>query len=406
MTDEARTLTYRRPVDYSAPPQERSDRFCIDGPTEELSTESARRTPTEEDSPMEQSGIYEQLAHRLNSDVVIGAPMAPSLLGILEVLFPLEEAEIGLVLPFAPQPLSELKKLYPGREDSLEAMLKTMARRGTVLTVEPAGGERVYSLLPTLVGFAETPFWSGKVTEDTKKLSPLWLRYRDEAFAGELARGMPPVRVIPVARSLKEASEILPFDVIKEKLDTVDYLTVAHCPCRMMMRETGQGCDHSLENCMHFGTMGRYMVEQGMAREITKDQAIEILHKADEEGLVHISDNMDGMISTICSCCGCCCTFLQSKKRTGLDTYRRSNYVSVVDAEECAACGTCEDRCPVGAVSVGDDDFSIVNGDLCIGCGVCTPTCKTEAISLVRREQISPPPTPLELVTARREAAG
>ena len=53
---------------------------------------------------MEQSGIYEQLAHRLDSDVVIGAPMAPSLLGILEVLFPLEEAEIGLVIPFAPKP--------------------------------------------------------------------------------------------------------------------------------------------------------------------------------------------------------------------------------------------------------------------------------------------------------------
>jgi len=355
---------------------------------------------------MEQHTVYEQLAQHLNSGVVVGAPMAPSLLEILEVLFPGEEAEIALTLPFAQEPLSKLKELYPGKQDSLEDTLNAMVRRGTVFTIKPEGAERVYSLLPTVVGFSETPFWAGKVTEDTQKLSPLFLRYREEAFSKELARGMPAVRVIPVETSLKDDSQILPFDVIKDKLDSVSYRAVAHCPCRQMMRQTGKGCDNSLENCLHFDTMGHYMVEQGMAREITEAETIEILHKADEEGLVHICDNMEGLLSTICSCCGCCCTFIQGKKSTGFHTYERSNYVSVVDAEECLACGTCEDRCPVGAISAGDDGVSVVNGEVCIGCGVCTPTCQAGAISLVQREQVAPPPNPQELVMARITAAG
>jgi hypothetical protein len=219
---------------------------------------------------MEKQDVYEQLAKKLDSDVVIGAPMTPSLIEILKVLFPGEEADIALNLPFAHSPVSDLKKKFLEKADMLEDILKRMAQRGTVFTETKPGKETVYGLLPTVVGFSETPFWSGKETKDTRKLSPLWVRYREEAFGEELARGMPAVRVIPIARSLKDQSQVLSYDQIKEKLDTVSFLSVAHCPCRQMMKQSGKGCDHTTENCLHFGNMGQYMVQHNMAREINK----------------------------------------------------------------------------------------------------------------------------------------
>ncbi len=143
-----------------------------------------------------------------------------------------------------------------------------------------------------------------------------------------------------------------------------------------------------------------------MARKITTEETLQILRESNEEGLVHVSDNMSegSLTSTICNCCGCCCTFLDTKKRTGLQTFSPSTYVARVDGELCRACGTCEDRCPMEAIAVGDDDVSEVDPKLCIGCGVCTPTCTEDAVDLVHREEIEPAPTVQELVAARYKA--
>lgn len=354
---------------------------------------------------MDEQKLYEDLARRLDKGVVIGVPVTPSGIAILKELFTPEDAEIALKLPMQQKTLSELKELFPHAADSLGETLDRMAKKGTVFTMQKPERERIYSLLPVLVGFAETPYWAGKDTETARNLAPLWLKYREEAFGEELARGVPPVRVIPVAESLKDESQILPFDVIKERLNEVSFMAVGHCPCRQIMKYNGNGCDHTTENCLHFGSMGRYIVEQGMARQITKEEALKILEKADEEGLVHSCDNLgEGPISTICNCCSCCCVFLQTKKTMGLQVISSSSYLSQVDSDVCAGCGTCEDRCPMDAIEVNDDDIAEVKDDLCIGCGVCTPTCPTGAIGLILRKDATPPPDISEFLALRYKA--
>ena len=47
---------------------------------------------------------------------------------------------------------------------------------------------------------------------------------------------------------------------------------------------------------------------------------------------------------------------------------------------KCAACGTCMDQCPVGAISEGD--IYKINPDECIECGACASACPCEAIAL------------------------
>ena len=69
-------------------------------------------------------------------------------------------------------------------------------------------------------------------------------------------------------------------EALKAKVEEQDYCAVGKCPCRQMARYIGRGCEHSLDNCLHFGSMARYMVEQGMAREISTEETLEILEQA------------------------------------------------------------------------------------------------------------------------------
>jgi ferredoxin len=233
----------------------------------------------------------------------------------------------------------------------------------------------------------------------------LWIKYREEAFGEELARNdMPVMRVLPVSKSLRESSEVLPYNALKPMVEAQSFRAVAHCPCRQMKSHVGEGCDHSLENCLHFGSMGRYMVEHGLAREISAEETLKTLKEANEEGLVHAAENIDGHLGIICNCCGCCCIFLDTKKKLGLHTISASSYVAHVDAELCAACGTCEERCPMQAIAIGDDGVAEVAEEVCIGCGVCTPTCETEAMNLVQRGEINPPPDLEKFFTVRYKA--
>ncbi len=349
---------------------------------------------------MERRVLYENLARHLNQGIV-GAPMSPSLMGILEIMYSEEEAEIACSLPFENKSLEELKKIFPDKSESLESILAAMARNGTVFTQQKPGKVRKYRLQPTVVGFAEAPYWPGIDTEKARKLAPLWIKYRDEGFGKELARNIPTVRVIPIDQSLRKKSEILPFDRLKEQMAALSFFAVSKCPCRQMMAYVGKGCGHSLDNCLHFNDMGRYVVEQGMGREITREEAIKILEEADKEGLVHAIENLDGYLSMICNCCECCCVFLQTQKLLNLKMISSSSYVACVDQETCIGCGTCEKRCPMDAITLGEDEKAGVDPAHCIGCGICTPTCPSTAASLVLRETITPPPDVSEFFTKR-----
>lgn len=54
--------------------------------------------------------------------------------------------------------------------------------------------------------------------------------------------------------------------------------------------------------------------------------------------------------------------------------------MAYVISDDCIACGTCIDECPVEAISEGDK-YSI-NPDLCTECGTCADACPSEAIHL------------------------
>jgi NAD-dependent dihydropyrimidine dehydrogenase PreA subunit len=352
---------------------------------------------------MSGSTVYDDLVEHLNS-MPVGAPKTPELIEILKTLYSEEEASLAPKLPFLPMTLDGLAERTGVERNKLEAMLENMADKG-IAAVETLGDQKMYRLLPTVVGFSETPFWAGKRTPETEKLAKLWRNYGRNAFLHEIGGAglseTPMTRVIPMEQSLSDPRKVADFERVAERVKGTSYQAVAHCPCRIMRDYADEGkCEHSTENCLHFGSMARYMVAKGMAREISVDETLAILKRSNEEGLVHITGNNQSELETICNCCADACVFLTGLLSMGeKNMFARSNYVSVVDADTCVVCGTCEERCPVDAISM--EDAAVVDADKCIGCGVCYPSCTTESITLVARpeeEQTSALPM-MELAT-------
>jgi ferredoxin len=52
--------------------------------------------------------------------------------------------------------------------------------------------------------------------------------------------------------------------------------------------------------------------------------------------------------------------------------------MAYVIGNDCIACGTCIDECPVGAISEGD--IYKIDPEMCTDCGTCADVCPTEAI--------------------------
>lgn len=58
-----------------------------------------------------------------------------------------------------------------------------------------------------------------------------------------------------------------------------------------------------------------------------------------------------------------------------------------VNKDECTACGTCVEECPVEAIVISEEEgCAIVDEEECVDCGACEEACPTEAIKSDKEE--------------------
>jgi uncharacterized Fe-S center protein len=130
-------------------------------------------------------------------------------------------------------------------------------------------------------------------------------------------------------------------------------------------------------------------VARGEGKQVSREEAYQYVQEMRELGLVILTNNAAEMNDgVICFCCGCCCSVTRGLTRwNNPRAFARSNFVARVH-DDCAACGTCVERCFFNAVSLpGDADKAEIDENRCMGCGVCTVTCATGALRLERLER-------------------
>jgi len=190
-------------------------------------------------------------------------------------------------------------------------------------------------------------------------------------------------KVIPISESFNTKQWVLPTGQVMEILRNAKSVAVQNCICR----DHYERCNNPLEVCFLLNDVGNKFVTKGGARYVDLKEAVEILKKANESGLVHLSLYMpDHEIFALCSCCPCCCHDLQIVKLfEQKDLMVRSEYVAVTTLEDCIHCGECVDRCVFSARDFYDEKMEY-NADACLGCGLCVTSCAVEATSMALRK--------------------
>ncbi|MDZ7548374.1 4Fe-4S binding protein, partial [Clostridium perfringens] len=128
------------------------------------------------------------------------------------------------------------------------------------------------------------------------------------------------------------------------------------CSCRTAREAMGEGCGHLKEDmCILLGHAADDYIRTARGRAITREEAFDIIKRAEENGLMHQIPNADGPGHThaICNCCGCSCYATRLAGMFRNNDFVRSNYVSKVDKDKCVACGECVQVCPVNALKLG-----------------------------------------------------
>ena len=195
--------------------------------------------------------------------------------------------------------------------------------------------------------------------------------------------------VLPVNMEIQQDQVVLNFDNVKKLVEAAETIAVTDCSCRVDLKR----CDAPVEVCMYFNEAAEKKLASEDPRTISfrphrvsKEEALDVLKKSAEAGLVHLAyvNKENPMnIAFLCSCCSCCCEILGGILRFGMAPHiLTASAKSVQDESKCTNCGTCVDRCHFGGRKMVNGKLEY-NPDRCYGCGLCVSTCPTNAITLV-----------------------
>ena len=277
-----------------------------------------------------------------------------------------EQAEIALKMgKRKPKTFAQIKKVTGIQDDEyLQKQLDEMSWNGLIeYNWENPQHEKQYVLPMYVPGSAEFTNMNKDVLEAHPELGRFFERM--SRLPLEKITPMVPLggagigmHVIPVEKAIEMENKSVSVEHISHWLDKYEGKYAASpCSCRRSRTTYGEGCADDPEGwCIAVGDMADYCVETGKGgRYISKDEVLEILQKAEDNGFVHQITNIDGedKIFAICNCNVNVCYALRTSQLFNTPNMSRSAYVAHVEKEKCVACGRCVEFCPAGAVSLG-----------------------------------------------------
>ena len=165
------------------------------------------------------------------------------------------------------------------------------------------------------------------------------------------------MHVIPVEKAISMENTTMDIEHISYWLKRYEgHLGASICSCRYGRKKLDEGCaDDYRDWCIGVGDMADYCRETGRGHDITYDEAMEILKRAEDNGFVHQVTNIDGenKIFAICNCNVKICNALRTSQLFNTPNMSASAYRAHVDRSKCVACGGCVEYCPAGALKLG-----------------------------------------------------
>jgi NAD-dependent dihydropyrimidine dehydrogenase PreA subunit len=344
-----------------------------------------------------ESEIYRNLQKHLDT-LPIGFPPTQSgvEIRILKHFFTPEEAKVATCLIITPESIKRIYERVRKTGISLKELKSILDRleRKVCITTSIEGGEKRYRNSLFVVGI-----WESAVNKVTPELLKMMGQYSQEGFGRELFRvKTPQIRTIPVEKSipLPEKYQVSTYDSVRELIENnTGQFAVANCICRQAMDLRGQRCKMTdlREVCLLLN--GEQYINAGLGRPITREEALEILEKAQDAGLVLQPLNSQRPWA-ICCCCGDCCGILRNIKQFPRPAdYYASNFYAEIDPDLCSGCQTCIERCQLDALFM-TNGVAGINLDRCIGCGNCVVSCEVGAVRLKKKEKETVPPKDID----------
>lgn len=277
-----------------------------------------------------------------------------------------EQCEIGIKMEKRhPRTLAEMKELCPEySEEELLKNLEEMSYNGVIeWNYENPQHEKQWVLPMYVPGSAEFGNMNADVLERHPEVGIFFERMSRIPLEG-LTQMVPEggagvgMHVIPVEDAISMENNSSSLEHISYWLDKYEGKYAASpCSCRKSRKTYDEGCADDPEGwCIAVGDMADYVVETNKGgRYITKEEVLEILKKAEDNGFVHQITNIDGeeKIFAICNCNVNVCYALRTSQLFNTPNMSRSAYVAHVVKDNCVACGRCVEVCPAGAATLG-----------------------------------------------------
>ncbi len=347
----------------------------------------------------DQDDVYRKLREEINKMPIPFSESASGVeLRLLKHLFTPEEAQIALNLNILPETINRIHKRVQKngieiKERELEETLDNLVKKGAILggrAFESKGKGKQYSLIQLAVGMFE--FQLGRLTKDYVHD---FEQYTKEQFQKDMfGTKTLQMRTIPIGQAITPEMHIEPYNDMKKYVGGLrEDIAVMNCVCRESAEVIGGSCRDSdlRETCLTFGDAARFSIGRGYGRSIEKEEAINILNRAEEAGFVLQPQNARDP-QFICCCCIDCCHALKMLKMVSKPADLCSaTYFTTIDPSKCKGCKKCIDRCAMDAISL-KGEVAVVNLDRCIGCGACFVACKKDAHQLHKKEKTYVPP--------------
>ncbi|MHA1804079.1 MAG: 4Fe-4S binding protein [Promethearchaeota archaeon] len=372
---------------------------------------------------MEKTELYERLRKLLSTGKsVIGLPKHPITQVLLENMYMEDEAAL-IVSAFKkcgePLSLRAISKASGMPKEDLKKKLEDMYYKGKLMKVGT-----LYMVLPYLPGGFEVYFTlhrddperMKKAAEAHAKLGKLGLSFELSASSYPVYRVIPAIqpteRLIEISEGSEVKYQVLPHEILKEYLAKAQppIYSVVPCSCRTAAKLAGHPCKRTDENfCIATGMLAKTTLDQGIGKEVTLEELLSIMEKAEKEGLVHETFNMQDTAMFVCNCCSCCCGFLKSvKEHKNYGSIIKSNFEPRILQDACNLCETCIRMCPMEAIyhhwpheADLSDNMIIIRKEVCIGCGICASNCPSNAIVLEKVRNYIPVINQAELTEKR-----